>query len=510
MATVVPPKSKRQRLEAQKPRDIEEIPEDAGSVLVQFRASDTGELAGPTISIPANVTVKQMELLVNQLLGNTEDPIPYTFALVSDASKNDSPTLDIDANLYTSVLAPGHKSTEDLLTLVYTPQAVFRVRSVTRCSASIAGHGSPILVAQFSPISSSRMCTGAGDNTARIWDCDTGTPMHTLRGHKNWVLAVAWSPDGKVIATGSMDSTIRLWDPKTGKEIGGPMQSHTKWIAALAWEPLHLVPAGQSPRLVSASNDGTVKVWDTALRRVQYTMSGHSGSVSCVKWGGTGWIYSGSRDKTIKIWDAKDGKCFHTLKAHAHWVNTMALSTDHVLRTGATDHTGPAPSDPAEAKQKAKERYEAAARLAGGEKLVTGSDDFTMYLWDPVKSTKPVAKLHGHQKLVNCVAFSPDGRYISSASFDNSVKLWDGRTGTFIATLRAHVGAVYQCSWSSDSRLLVSSSKDTTLKVWDVAKRKIKEDLPGHQDEVYAVDWAPDGQMVASGGKDKMTRIWRH
>ena len=61
--------------------------------------------------------------------------------------------------------------------------------------------------------------------------------------------------------------------------------------------------------------------------------------------------------------------------------------------------------------------------------------------------------------------FSPDGRYIASASFDKSVKLWDGVKGTFIATLRAHVGPVYQVSWSSDSRLLVSGSKDSTLKV---------------------------------------------
>ena len=61
--------------------------------------------------------------------------------------------------------------------------------------------------------------------------------------------------------------------------------------------------------------------------------------------------------------------------------------------------------------------------------------------------------------------FSPDGRYIVSASFDKALKLWDGLKGTFVATFRGHVGPVYQVAWSSDSRLFVSGSKDSTLKV---------------------------------------------
>ena len=63
------------------------------------------------------------------------------------------------------------------------------------------------------------------------------------------------------------------------------------------------------------------------------------------------------------------------------------------------------------------------------------------------------------------VQFSPDGRWLVSASFDKAIKLWDGLKGTFAATLRAHVGPVYQVAWSSDSRLFVSGSKDSTLKV---------------------------------------------
>jgi ribosome assembly protein 4 len=409
------------------------------------------------------------------------------------------------SSIYHSVLKPGHKTTEDVLTLVYTPQAVFRVRAVSRCSASIPGHGEAILCTQFSPKDSSQMATGSGDNTARIWDCHTGTAQFTLKGHTSWVLAVSWSPDATMLATGSMDNNVRVWDPKTGQPIGGPLKGHKKWVTALSWEPFHLQEEGV-PRLASASKDMTVRIWNAKLGRVDATLSGHKATVSCVKWGGLGHIYTTSQDKSIRVWKT-DGSLVHTLNGHAHWVNHLALSTDFVLRTGFYDHKGDGGEISAEGRKKrALARFEKAATVSGNiiERLVTASDDFTIYLWEPQTNTKPIARLQGHQKLVNHVSFSPDGRFIASASFDNHVKLWNGRDGKFINTLRGHVAPVYQCAFSADSRLLVSASKDTTLKVWDTRTQKLHTDLPGHLDEVYAVDWSPDGKKVGSGGKDKV------
>ncbi|KAF8426396.1 WD40-repeat-containing domain protein [Tirmania nivea] len=514
MSTQFPPKSKRAKLEesnrAKAQQEVDLIPQHVPNVVINLRASDTGKQLGSELHIPGNATVQQLGLIVNNLLGTDDDKVPYTFSLLTDPTKEDSPIIDIAGDLWTSIFKPSYKSTEDILTLVYTPQAVFRVRAVARCSAAIPGHGEAILATQFSPASSSRMVSGSGDGTARIWDCDTETPMHTLKGHTSWVLCVAWSPDAKFIATGSMDNTVRLWDPKTGKPYGDALKGHTKWITGLSWEPFHL--RGETARFVSSSKDCTIRVWDANIRRIVMTMSGHSAAVSCVKWGGTGFIYSASHDKTVKIWDAKDGKLLHNLNSHAHWVNHLALSTDFVLRTGFYDHTKDAPKTEEEQKAKAKARFEKAATIdrIHTERLVTASDDFTMYLWDPAKSTKPIARLTGHQKLVNHVSFSPDGRIIASASFDNIVKLWNARDGKFLFTCRGHVGPVYQCSFSADSRLLASSSKDTTLKIWDVRTGKLHTDLPGHQDEVFAVDWSPDGAKVASGGKDKAIRLWKH
>ncbi|MCJ1309973.1 hypothetical protein MMC25_003634 [Agyrium rufum] len=520
MATVLPPPNKKQRTAAaevaRRQQDVASIPVGLGSVRVQFIDQTTGNSTGGAVSIPvADANVKNLELLVNSLLGNdASDRVPFRFSYHRSHVRDDEGSiLDINSSIYHSLLLPGLKSTEDALVLHYTPQAVFRVRAVSRLSSTIPGHTSPILATQFSPISCSRFATGSGDNTARIWDCDTGTPLHTLKGHTSWVLVVSWAPDGSILATGSMDNTVRLWDPASGKPFTGnpnPLKGHTKWVRSLSWEPYHL-QAPARPRLASASKDATVRIWDIINKRIEFVLSGHKTSVSCVRWGGTGNIYTSSQDKTIKIWSSENGTLLSTLIAHAHWVNFIALSTDHVLRTAYHDHTSDIPASTDAKLAKAKQRYETAARVSGEvqERLVSGSDDLTTYLWNPAQDKKPIARLHGHQKQVNHVCFSPNGLLLASSSFDNHIKLWSGLTGQFLYTLKAHVGPVYMSCFSADSRLMVSASKDTTCKVWDVSTGKMKEDLTGGTGEVYAVDWSADGGFVGSAGQDGKVRLWR-
>lgn len=179
----------------------------------------------------------------------------------------------------------------------------------------------------------------------------------------------------------------------------------------------------------------------------------------------------------------------------------------------------------------AQRRYDE-AKGSQPERLATGSDDFTIFLWEPAVNNKPLTRMTGHQQPINLLSYSPDGRLLASASFDKSLKLWNGQTGKyvgsealirsidvrqptnqlnarrFISTLRGHVGAVYQVCWSADSRMIVSGSSDSTLKVWDLRTNKLKLDLPGHADEVFSVDWSPDGERVASGAKDKVVKMY--
>ena len=81
-------------------------------------------------------------------------------------------------------------------------------------------------------------------------------------------------------------------------------------------------------------------MWDAVSQHTDMALTGHKGTVSCVKWGGSGWIYSASHDRSVKVWNSKTGTLVHTLNAHAHWVNHLALSTDFVLRTGYYDYKG--------------------------------------------------------------------------------------------------------------------------------------------------------------------------
>jgi ribosome assembly protein 4 len=465
--------------------------EEPQQLLVQFRSAE-GDLVGPELDISDAADTEQLSSVLNALLSNED---PYTFYLDS---------IEVKSSLRDACGQASH-SYELVVPLTYHPMSLFRVHAVTRSSSSLTGHTESILAVQFSP-DGRNLATGGGDAVVRTWDIDTETPHHTLEGHKNWVLVVCWSPDGLKLASAGADGTIRIWSPSTGQALGKPLRGHAKWVTSLSWRPLHLEPDSRS--LVSSSKDGTIKTWDSKTFTAQLSLTSHSAAVTRVIWGGEDILFSCSQDRLVKVWEASSGRLIRNLSGHGHWVNQLSVSTDYRLRTGDFDPLTPTSQAPNERQAVALEKYRLVA--GKGERLVSCSDDFTMFLWSPHKTEKPLTRMTGHQQLVSQVSFSPDGHFIVSASFDKSLRLWDGFSGAFITTFRGHVGAVFQVSWSPDSRMLVSGSKDSTLKVWSMRTKKLAVDLPGHADQVYAVDWSPDGLKVASGGRDRVLNIWRN
>jgi WD40 repeat protein len=316
-------------------------------------------------------------------------------------------------------------------------------------------------------------------------------------GHADAVRAVAWSPSGSRLASAGADAKVILWDTATGAVVR-VIEGHEDEVTAVAFSPDpspasgqgSLRPAGagsgqagQAGRwLATGSLDGTARLWEATTGAERHKFGGHTGPVTSVAFSSDGgWLVSGSWDGTIKFWDTETGQELRSLSEHANSVQAVAVSPD-------------------------------------GSLVASGSWDRTVRLWyasDPSPDAagsgqggKELSAIVGHKGPVASVAFSPDGRWLVSGSWDRTVKIWEIESGREVRTLAGHADSVQSVSISPDGLWIASASADGTVRVWEAATGREVHTLRGHGGPALAVSFSPTGRRVATGGYDTTVRIW--
>jgi WD40 repeat protein/serine/threonine protein kinase len=414
--------------------------------------------------------------------------------------------------------------------------------------AVLRGHGNKVGSMAFSP-DGTRIASGSWDQTVRLWDGATGKSLATLRGHAGWVNAVAFSPDGKRLASASQDRTLRLWDAATG-DVLAVMRGHTDELLGVAFSP-------DGTLLASASSDGTVRLWDLELVTRAGVLRGHSDFVYDAAFSPDGTrVASAAWDGTVRLWDATTGRQFGEPLTHGKTAVTSvaftqggnqlaALARDEAIHcwdlksarrvrklnlptSGNNMRLALSPKGDliAAGGEDGRVRVwefatgapvavlpgggfqvqDVAFDLAGRRLASVGGVGMVVRVWDVVKK-EHVDVCRGHTDCVYAVAFSGDGKWMATGSWDGTARLWDAATYEPIDILK-HGGRVYHLAFSPDGTRLATACADNTIRLWDLATRQEVAELRGHESYVHSVAWSPDGTRLVSASGDFTVRVW--
>ena len=419
----------------------------------------------------------------------------------------DQPDLAILLNLEASRLTDPAETDHDLaLELKLNPSLV----------AFLHGHTDFVTNVTFSP-DGRMLASSSDDDTIILWDLAALQPIGPpLTGHTDYVKDVAFSPDGQMLASAARDHTVRLWDVATGEPIGLPLEQHHDQVNAVAFSP-------DGQKLVSASSDGTIMLWD--IREFQSSdvatghpigspLTGHTAEANAVVFSPDGQVLaSASNDGTIRLWEVMTGRAIDPpLAGHSGYVNRLAFSPDgQMLASGSDDHsiilwdvaTGQPIGSPLTGHT---HKINSVAFSPDGQVLASGSDDHTIILWDVATGQPKSPPLAVHPDSLLSVAFSPDGQMLASSSTNNTLVLWDVSASQFLSGHTEWVGSV---AFSPDGQILASGSDDDTIMLWNVTTGQlIGSPLVGHTDDVLGVAFSPDGKTLASAGSDQTVRLW--
>lgn len=373
------------------------------------------------------------------------------------------------------------------------------------------------------------------DQTIILWDVDTGSIKHTLKGHTDFVTSVSFSPDGKTLASGSIDETIRFWDLETGTHVKTFKESEVN-VTQISFSP--------NGRFILSGGKGDSKIllWDVKTEKYKQIDDETWRRISVCFSPDGNTIAAAHEDHIIDFFDTVTGEHkkrivgnnFQNLTFFMGEFADLTLSPDGTkfvsmnidrsinlcdITTGQCKLLMPhTPDDSIERLNR--------FLFSSDSNIFSGmySDGFTG-LWDTntgkeLHPTKRIQLFEKNQTVLDQnyryapgfgFAFSPDSQILASASSDHSIHLLDTTTGNIRHSLDGHTGRVESLSFSSNGRTLVSGSYDGTLRLWNAVTGELKQTftnrlLPKQQAlkpiPISTIALNPEGDRVAWGNQD--------
>ncbi|MFB2891523.1 NB-ARC domain-containing protein [Aerosakkonemataceae cyanobacterium BLCC-F50] len=314
----------------------------------------------------------------------------------------------------------------------------------------------------FSP-DGKMLAVGDSNGQIRLLRIEDEQTITTFHKHGWWTVSIAFSSDGEKLVSSSIDGTLKLWDVKTGKCLHN-LVGHTNWVWTVAFSP-------NNQLIASGCNDNTIKVWDANTGECLTTLTGHKGWVLSVIFSPDGQtLISGSYDRTIKFWNVETGKCFQTFTGHEDAIWSVSINPD-------------------------------------GKAIASSGYEKTIRLWD-TKTGRCWKILKGHKKEIKTVAFSEDGKTLASGCFAGIVKFWDVETGECKATGKGHYSAIRSLAFNCDNQTVATGDNDQIIKLWNAQSGKCIKTFQGYTNWVWSVAFSPNGQTIASSHLDHTVRLW--